>query len=324
MKDWPALVPEALGRLKTLRVRFELIAEAEARLPAFLGSTLRGGLAMAFRKMVCTYDLRPCDGCPVQRSCHYPNLFETPTATGKQEIRRMRDIPHPIVIEPPAMHLGRYAPGDLLTFEAVLLGRGISNFPYLVFAAHEMAAGGLGVDRCPFRLLRVRDRYGGLLFESESGRLLDTGGCFTLGDLWSSKPIPSSCELILETPLRLKFEGELMNRELDLREFLKATCRRLWALCSSHGERCSEGIDFRPLLERAPPPNVLSSRFGWRDLTRYSNRQKAKIKISGTVGSCHLGGELEAWWPLLVGAEEVHVGKGTVMGLGKVRLRSDG
>ena len=124
-------IPRAFLSLRLARLRFTLEAQLEAKLPLFLGSTLRGGLAMAFKRMNCTYGMRACDGCPVQRSCTYSNLFETPIATGQQQIRRLRDIPHPFLIEPPLIPPENYKAGDQFTFDVILIGNAIKHTRYL-------------------------------------------------------------------------------------------------------------------------------------------------------------------------------------------------
>jgi hypothetical protein len=320
MNGWPALVPKGLGRLRILRLRFELEAQAKARLPGYLGSTLRGGLAMALRRMVCTFDMRACDGCPVQNSCHYPAFFETPTATGKQEIKRMRDIPHPLVIEPPLKHPGAYTPGDRFCFEVVLVGKAVSAVPYLVFAVNEMAGTGLGVNRAPFRLLAVSDRNGQPVYDAESGRLLGSGQVVTVEKLVAAAPAGSSVRLVFETPLRLKSGGSLMARQLDVNEFLKHVSRRLWALTTRYEDVAPSEVDFRPLLDNGATPHVAASSLEWKDLSRYSNRQKSKLKMGGMMGEVTFCGDMEAWWPLFVAISEVHAGKGAIMGLGRIRV----
>ncbi|HPO09696.1 MAG TPA: CRISPR system precrRNA processing endoribonuclease RAMP protein Cas6 [bacterium] len=320
MNPWPELVPEALGTLQILRIECLLTSQAETHLPEYLGSTLRGSLAMAMRQMVCTYGNRPCDGCPVQASCHYPNLFETPSATGTQEIRRMRDIPHPIVIEPPVEHRQRYLRGDPLRFEIVLIGKAVSRLPYLAFAVNEMANTGLGVQRSPFMLQEIRDHTGEIVYDIDSGKLSRDVSGMTLRELFDSHPVLSPVKLVLETPLRMKSEGSLMTRRLDPDMFLKQSCRRLWALLTQYEDIDPDQLDFRPLLAETPMPRVVQSSLKWWDLERYSNRQKTKMKVGGMVGHTVWDGNIKPWWPILLAITQVHAGKGAVMGLGRIRL----
>ncbi len=278
---------------------------------------------MAYRKMVCTYGRPLCDGCPVQSSCPYPSLFETPQATGEQRVQRMRDIPHPIVIEPPLQHRESYQPGDPLEFAMVFLGGGIRHLPEIVFATKEMVSHGLGSDRARFRLKEIRDSQDHCLYANETGSLSPLPAPITVGNLVSASEIITPLRMILETPLRLKVDGDIAGRGLSPTEVLKAACRRLWGLLVWHERVPREEVDFRPLLAPDRVPKLRTSNLHWRKLTRYSNRQQAKIRLDGLEGELVMEENLEIWWPVLLAVQQVHIGKSAVMGLGKVRLESD-
>lgn len=312
-------LPDALFSLRFLRVRFVLRALSECRLPEFLGSTLRGALAMSYRRMVCTFDMRPCDGCPVQRTCPYPIFFETPAASGTQEIKRMRDIPHPILIVPPLRHAKRYRPGDTFAFEVVLLGQAIKRMPYLIFAVNEMAGQGLGADRRPFQLMDVLDREGQSFYDVDQGQIVQDPLPVHVGESIQFEA-PESVRVILETPLRMKAHGALMSKEIVVADFLRQAFRRLWSLALYHGQEPLREADIRPLLESGALPEIQSSRLHWKDISRYSNRQKSSLKIGGLLGHFTLCGNLQPWWRILQAVEMLHLGKSTVMGLGKILL----
>jgi CRISPR/Cas system endoribonuclease Cas6 (RAMP superfamily) len=53
---------------------------------------------------------------------------------------------------------------------------------------------------------------------------------------------------------------------------------------------------------------------------RRSNQQKTKLKMGGFTGDITLDGDLEPFTSLLRLSEVLHVGKGTVFGLGKMVL----
>ncbi len=313
-------IPEALFALRYRRVRFILRSLSECRLPDFLGSTLRGALAMSFRRMVCTFGMRPCDGCPVQRTCPYPALFETPAATGTQAVKRMRDIPHPILIVPPLRHAKRYRPGDTLAFETVLLGPATQRVPYLIFAVNEMAGQGLGMERSPFQLAAVTEREGQPLYDGERGQLLREPEPLNLGEILQPQA-PASVRVVLETPLRVKAGGSLLAREIEAADFLCLAGRRLGALIRFHGHDPAGGFDFRSRMEKEALPELRDRHLRWRDLSRYSNRQKSSLKIGGLTGHFTLRGNLQPWWGILQAVELVHLGKGTIMGLGQIRLQ---
>ncbi len=62
----------------------------------------------------------------------------------------------------------------------------------------------------------------------------------------------------------------------------------------------------------------------WVDWERYSARPETRMLMGGFVGTAAFAGELAEFLPLLRLGEWVHVGKGTVMGLGLYRLTVPG
>ncbi|RLB08587.1 MAG: CRISPR-associated protein Cas6, partial [Deltaproteobacteria bacterium] len=53
---------------------------------------------------------------------------------------------------------------------------------------------------------------------------------------------------------------------------------------------------------------------------RYSNRQESKMFMGGIIGSITYEGELDEFYPLLKFCQEVHIGKATSFGLGKIKM----
>jgi hypothetical protein len=51
------------------RTRLVLVACGAGRFPAFPGSAWRGAFGHALKRTVCVMRLRPCAGCPLERSC---------------------------------------------------------------------------------------------------------------------------------------------------------------------------------------------------------------------------------------------------------------
>jgi len=57
------------------------------------------------------------------------------------------------------------------------------------------------------------------------------------------------------------------------------------------------------------------------DWSRFSGRQKQRIKMGGLVGLVTYAGDLADYLPLLALGEFIHVGKGTVFGNGQYRIK---
>jgi len=95
------------------------------RLPAYLGSTVRGILGASFRQLVCVTQAPLCDGCLLLNRCPYPYLFETPPPPHLPESLRKRfhQAPRPYVFEIPRVYRGE----PTLRLGLVLVGRAIER-----------------------------------------------------------------------------------------------------------------------------------------------------------------------------------------------------
>ena len=134
----------------------------------------------------------------------------------------------------------------------------------------------------------------------------------------------------LQTPLRLRRQGKYLNR-FDPVFYLEALARRLEGLncLFENGEPLGrekwEALRSCFQAHFADQAPSWRAELRWRDFARYSNRQKRKVPMGGLIGNVHFFQAPDWLGPWLRAAELVHVGKGSVMGLGKVRIsRRDG
>lgn len=79
-------------------------------------------------------------------------------------------------------------------------------------------------------------------------------------------------------------------------------------------------LDFSNLIEQAGAVRLVNRRTHWADWERYSSRQDAKMNLGGIVGEAEYEGNWQEFWPMLKLAEQIHVGKGAVFGLGKIEV----
>jgi CRISPR/Cas system endoribonuclease Cas6 (RAMP superfamily) len=77
-------------------------------------------------------------------------------------------------------------------------------------------------------------------------------------------------------------------------------------------------------VERAKTVKTVAKDLRWVEWERYSGRQDTTMLMGGFVGSARFQGDLGEFVPLLRLGELVHVGKGTVFGLGLFDLRRGG
>jgi hypothetical protein len=310
-----------LDQFACVRCRFVLEALEPLELRGFAGATLRGGFGHAFKRSVCIWPPGDCQRCLLRHTCSYPYVFETAPPPGAEKLRNLDQVPRPFVIEPPAGHQ-QYQAGDRFDFGLVLVGRGIDYLPYFVFTFQRLGEQGLGRNLGRYRLLEVHTETPAgsqRIFDSTTGVLDSRIERMTFNDL---PPAPAR-RLLLHflTPARIRNDGA-MRFELTFQDLVRALLRRLSSLIYFHcgGEL---RVDFRGLIDQACGVRTVRSNLRWHEQGRFSGRQHQRIEMGGLVGEVEYEADAETWrryWPLLAAGEWVHVGKGTVMGLGKYRV----
>ncbi len=311
--------PAAVPPIPHARVWFELRAREAARLPRYLGSTLRGGLARAMRRTACVaHRVRDCRDCPFLHACSYAYLFETPRPPWAERYPAMTTVPHPLVLEPPP-DSGPLEAGAGVGFGVRLFGRAIRAFPFLVVAVRRMAEGGLGASRARFEMVRAVDGGPGGKVLYEGDDLAPLAEPTVVEGVPGDQDGATRLALHFETPTRLVGDGALL-RKPALEVLVRSLSFRAATLAYFHA-----GLDWDPtsLEQVASEGSVreVASDITWRPLSRFSTRQERTIPLEGFVGRVTYEGDaLRALWPLLRLGEVLHVGKGTVFGLGRYRL----
>ena len=93
------------------------------------GSLLRGAFGHALRRLACTTRQSDCKPCPLQGTCPYPPIFESPA-----HARLVTRAPNPYVIEPPAPGARQLESGEGFEFAMVLIGQALGQLPLIVLA----------------------------------------------------------------------------------------------------------------------------------------------------------------------------------------------
>lgn len=308
------------GELAIQRFRLHFRGRRPYGITGYRGSTWRGVLGGALKRLVCITRDRECQACMLYRTCIYTYIFETPEERVSEEGARSEDAPHPFVLDVEANWSPRTVTGE--TVEFTLLGAGTKAWAYVAHALREGAQRGVGAERIPLELDGVEQESG------ERGRWVEISGRNgKLKALAAGTPrvpaMPGKARIRLLTPLRIRRENDLVEPErLGFDEFTAAVLRRLALVTRYHGEAMWR-MDHAGLKERARQAKVYDRRTGWQDWARYSNRQGRKVPMGGVVGEMTVSMEgLEDLWPLLWIGQWLHAGKGTSMGLGRYELEA--
>lgn len=211
---------------------------------------------------------------------------------------------------------GDHEPVDVPALEWISFGSSLEYDDVLLRAWSRAGGMGLGPERRPFRFEVPRwITPVGPSAESE-GRTV-----WTLGEFpW---PIPGdpgreACILRFTEPLRIVRKGVLLANP-TYKDLVVAAARRLETCASLQGIAIPSGLRARVAEARREVP--AGPWTGERlDFSRYSGRQEAVIDLHGVVGEMALPEGPGALWPLLHLSAWLHLGKGTVFGLGRLRV----
>ena len=308
------------------KYEFQCSFKSDAILPYFKGSTFRGVFGRALKQVVCALKRQECEQCLLKRQCVYALVFETSESLTMPEGLRMASPPHPYVIESPLTIQTQFREGDAFDFSLLLFGEVNKSLPYFIYAFDQMGSIGIGK--------RINGRRGQFVLEAVKHK----GKCIysnadqklkhpeSLDDLYV--PENTGCpddtyrvKIILETPLRIKFENHL-NADLPFHVLIRAALRRVSSLSACYGSGEPE-IDYRGLVKSAQSVRIVDADLKWFDWRRYSLRQDQEMLMGGMVGSVTYEGSLEVYIPLLEFCEQVHLGKQTAFGLGKVKMNME-
>ena len=304
---------------------FSGIFEEDAILPYYKGSTFRGVFGHALKKVVCALKRQDCKDCLLREKCVYFFVFETPAAVNDPGGRkRIASPPHPYVIEPPDNTKTHFKKGESFDFTLLLFGRANDYLPYFIYAFEQMGKMGIGQRiegrRSVFKLKRVT-AGDSPVYSSQDNKI--GKGKFThdliAPDYLSEEYKPVRClDLILQTPLRLKFENSL-QASLPFHLLVRAMLRRISSLNNYHGNG-EPSLDYRGLVERAGSVEICRTSLKWFDWKRYSGRQDKSMLMGGMIGKVRYSGNLGEFVPLIKFCEKVHIGKQTSFGLGKIKI----
>ncbi len=126
------------------------------------------------------------------------------------------------------------------------------------------------------------------------------------------------CRMVFPAPLRLMFRKQLIATP-TLADIVVAACRRVkpYLPIGQHPAWDQLSRQALPLARATPAGSWQGERL---DLRRYSARQHAELELRGVTGWLDLPRGPGDLWPLLAAAQWLHLGKGTVMGLGEMKV----
>jgi hypothetical protein len=200
--------------------------------------------------------------------------------------------------------------------EFLLFGAPDATTDEAFWAAWDLACQrGLGPNRIPFRITSARP----LAWDGTPLRVSRTQPGFVLAPLpWPLASPADGCRLEFPAPLRLMRHRRLIDQPA-LPDLVIAALRRIHALAGAPAEPLwADRAAWLDLARRIPSRTWVGHRL---DLVRYSGSQQRELEMHGVTGSLDLPGGPGPLEPLLAAATWLHLGKGTVLGLGQLGIR---
>ncbi|NLO80567.1 MAG: CRISPR system precrRNA processing endoribonuclease RAMP protein Cas6 [Xanthomonadaceae bacterium] len=287
-----------------MRLRFR--AERPLHLPVYPGGLWRSAFGKALRDLCCITGAPNCRGCPALAGCGYGMLYEPPVRLPENRglASHYNELPQPYVLSP----VGRQPDERSALLDVILIGRAARRWREVLDAAAALRLG-----RQPLRLVEATPL-------PISGELPSRPGEAAVPQ---PPPAPKRVRVHLLHPLRLRRENRYLGpQDFDFRTFFTTLCRRISMLRAQEDDLAPLEADYRWLAERAQAVHVADACLRWVEWKRYSARQQREIPMGGIVGVFTAAGDLEPLWSWLWAGQWLHVGKGTVMGLGRYRLEA--
>lgn len=216
----------------------------------------------------------------------------------------------------PASYVLRPAPPDphfAPAMEWILIGDAMGHDAVLC-RAWDIASGmGLGPQRRRFHLRRA-------LVLRPDGTGVEGGDAWRLREAaWPLYPGCQACRLVFPSPLRLIRYGRLIEQP-TFSDIVIAACRRVRAYLPPNLHATWDALS-REALEASRSVPFHAWQGGRLDLHRYSASQAAELDLRGVAGWLELPAGPGPLWPLLAASQWLHVGKGSVMGMGQLQVQ---
>jgi len=328
-----------LDNLSFSKFNAYFVVNNQVNLPFFTGSTFRGVIGHALRKVHYGFNSKvDCAACSINNHCKnsdlYAYLFESPSdhplmvQMCQSQQYKTDKYPQPLILDPPKG--GRYHSGEFLSLSFTLVGQAIALFPFTACALTCLEDSSIGQGNGKILLKGIENGFpsengsNNLIYDGHRRAIVGPGQVLDLPQIkqWIEKQYDpkqniKGLSIRFLTPFRFKEQNRL-GYPLTFKLLMRSVLRRI-TLLSVHSP-LSGPIDHKRLLELADQIAVERSWLKWYDWQRYSDRQKTKMKLGGVVGEIVFSGNLYEFLPYLKTCEFLNVGKGGTFGLGKYRI----
>ena len=296
------------------RYRLKLQFEHGSKLPEFPSLAMRGLLGWSLQETVCPFLHKKkyeCNKCIVHNDCPYFYLYEQQAA-----IPGLAEAPKGYMLYSPPNPQGREIDLDLTLF-----GKCNNFVPAVMEALFSCGKKGLGQVRNCFKIISLRELTptGQNQLPAKADGHKQATGVFSLKDWLDKANGITSVKFI--TPVRLRKKGKYIKK-MDWPFYYSSLARRLEALNKMYGNGNGFGREnWLAIVKEFDNWMPLVGTMKWYDLSRYSSRQHKKVPLGGLVGTMQISDIKSTQNLWLQTASLINVGKGAVMGLGRIEVK---
>ncbi len=293
------------------RITVTLQATQAVAWPHFAGSALRGAFGRALRRAACITGKSTCTGCPLRNNCAYGVVFD-PAAHAQPLHPSFRDGLPRYLIQAPALGACSLATGQNQSFDLLLLPGTYAHHSFIEHTLRRMVEQEL-MEAGLFKMIGM---------QSSEHHLAKLDHTQKAPAAPHNDDNTAHITLRWLTPLRLQHQGKpvFKPQQLDAPTLLRALLRRHLQWCQIADQPAP---DMQTQTASASACTLDTRQLQWHDIQRHSGTQNQKIPLGGLIGSATLSGPsaaLHGMMPLLQLGEQIHIGKETVMGLGRYQL----
>lgn len=278
-----------------IKMRVSMVSETPAPLQKWASSTIRGAFGNRMLAAFCTTGSYKCQYCTER--CNAGVLY------GTAQPDRSEESINPYIIN---CDSNAYD-GRTLVYDFTLFSEGVDTVDDVLAVLNSGLE--LGPDRTVFRLSEITD--------AENGDVIFDGTNYFKPEIrhmkFEEQPAKKICiEFITPYKTKLSMNG------FGFEQLVRASLRRVSTAIRNAGG-CPD-FDYSSLVSKSAEITTKYRALKEEHMTRYSNRSKSKMELSGFVGIMICEGDLSGFIPLLRAVETIHVGKLCVMGLGKIKV----
>lgn len=304
--------------------RFDLTVTDEIVLPPYKGFAFRGVFGTVLRELACVIPDENCSRCPFRHTCTYAYLFETSPAEGIDGLRRFSNFPRPYIIHPPMGDQRQFRRYDSMSFDFVLIGRSSDCIPQIIMTFEEIGRRGIRNGQGRFMIDSVT-----AVGDKETEQIIYRKGALSGAPILLREILFQQQEdknatditLMFYTPLLVEERGTIQIEPPQFGFLFENLARRITLLQLLHGTGGADTYQMDSLLEETKAIKIRATDMKWQSMERISNRQQARIKTGGLMGSITYSGNLTPFIPYLQAGELIHIGKSTTFGFGGYRVQ---